>query len=246
MEVHAHSHTPRKKWTHYLFEFLMLFLAVFCGFLAENQRDHYVEHQREKQYIRSMIEDLETDSTNTNKMLWTFKFIQRNCDSLLDDFGSTVKFYTVKSSRLFYRIINGYPDFIYSDRTMQQLKNAGGLRLIRNKKAADSIIYYDALVRDIIREEETIDTYWSKLNEFANNFLSYRSFNEARKTKTNEELEKEKLNFWIITDLKETDRLYNLVRYYNSLIRNYVQQLSGLKNNGTRLISLLNEQYYMK
>ena len=35
MEIHAHSHTPRKKWTHYFREFLMLFPAVFCGFLAE-------------------------------------------------------------------------------------------------------------------------------------------------------------------------------------------------------------------
>ena len=36
MEVHSHTHTERKKFTHYLWEFLMLFLAVFCGFLAEN------------------------------------------------------------------------------------------------------------------------------------------------------------------------------------------------------------------
>ena len=35
MEVHAHTHTARKKWTHYFWEFLMLFFAVFCGFLAE-------------------------------------------------------------------------------------------------------------------------------------------------------------------------------------------------------------------
>ena len=35
MEIHAHSHTPGKKWTHYFREFLMLFPAVFCGFLAE-------------------------------------------------------------------------------------------------------------------------------------------------------------------------------------------------------------------
>jgi hypothetical protein len=28
MEVHAHTHTERKKWTHYFWEFLMLFLAV--------------------------------------------------------------------------------------------------------------------------------------------------------------------------------------------------------------------------
>src|SRR6478735_6016774 len=69
MEVHHHSHTPdpdshrgRKKWTHYFFEFIMLFLAVFAGFLAENWREHIVERKREKEYIRSMIEDLKLDT----------------------------------------------------------------------------------------------------------------------------------------------------------------------------------------
>jgi len=30
MEVHHHSHTTRCKWTHYFWEFLMLFLSVCC------------------------------------------------------------------------------------------------------------------------------------------------------------------------------------------------------------------------
>ena len=70
MEVHHHPHTAdpgghrgRKKWAHYFFEFLMLFLAVFAGFLAENWREHIVERKREKEYIRSMIEDLDRDTT---------------------------------------------------------------------------------------------------------------------------------------------------------------------------------------
>ena len=63
MEVHAHSHTERKKWTHYFWEFLMLFLAVFCGFLAENQREHIVEHKREKQYMQNLLQDLKRDSS---------------------------------------------------------------------------------------------------------------------------------------------------------------------------------------
>ena len=67
MEVHAHTHTARKKWTHYLWEFLMLFLAVFCGFLAENQREHMIENQREKQYINSFIEDLKADTAFITK-----------------------------------------------------------------------------------------------------------------------------------------------------------------------------------
>ena len=32
----------------------MLFLAVTLGFFVENQREHYVEHLREKQYAKSL------------------------------------------------------------------------------------------------------------------------------------------------------------------------------------------------
>ena len=63
MEVHAHSHTSRKKWIHYLWEFLMLFFAVFCGFLAEYQLEHKIEKDREKAYMYSMHEDLKSDTT---------------------------------------------------------------------------------------------------------------------------------------------------------------------------------------
>src|ERR1051325_7790015 len=63
MEVHAHSHTERKRFTHYLWEFLMLFLAVFAGFLAENLREHQVEHRRERKYAMQLLEDLEKDTT---------------------------------------------------------------------------------------------------------------------------------------------------------------------------------------
>ena len=62
MEVHAHTHTPdshrEKKWTHYLWEFLMLFLAVFCGFLAENLRENRVEHKRTLLYANQFLEEI--------------------------------------------------------------------------------------------------------------------------------------------------------------------------------------------
>ncbi len=64
MEVHKHPHhvTHKKKWGEYLLEFLMLFLAVFLGFIAENQREHIVEHQREKKFARRLLSDLRQDS----------------------------------------------------------------------------------------------------------------------------------------------------------------------------------------
>ncbi|MFZ1262555.1 MAG: hypothetical protein WAT34_03520, partial [Chitinophagaceae bacterium] len=85
MEVHAHSHTERKKWTHYFWEFLMLFLAVFCGFLAENQREHMIEHQREKKYIQSLVSDLYADITRLTSIVQ-----QRNERALLLDSFSTL------------------------------------------------------------------------------------------------------------------------------------------------------------
>ena len=47
----------------------MLFLAVFCGFLAENQREHMVEHQRETKFIRSLSSDLEADTTRLGSII---------------------------------------------------------------------------------------------------------------------------------------------------------------------------------
>src|SRR5512144_2653553 len=90
MEIHAHTHTERKKWIHYLWEFLMLFLAVFCGFLAENFREHTVEHKREKQYMQSILADLQKDSTelsNKEKELMAFpaalKQLAADCNKII-------------------------------------------------------------------------------------------------------------------------------------------------------------------
>jgi len=82
MEVHAHTHTARKKWTHYFWEFLMLFLAVFAGFLAENQREHFVEHQREKQFINSLINDIKVDTTRLNSLIESRNIREAKLDSL--------------------------------------------------------------------------------------------------------------------------------------------------------------------
>jgi hypothetical protein len=47
-------------------EFLMLFLAVFCGFLAEYQLEHKIEKDKEKQYMQSFIYDLQNDTATLN------------------------------------------------------------------------------------------------------------------------------------------------------------------------------------
>ena len=47
MEVHHHAHHEGKKnWKSYAWEFLMLFFAVFFGFLAQNFLEHRLENEK--------------------------------------------------------------------------------------------------------------------------------------------------------------------------------------------------------
>ncbi len=154
MEVHAHSHTPRKKWTHYFWEFLMLFLAVFCGFLAEYQLEHMIEHKREKQFIQSFIEDLKSDTAAINKNLVFRHKKLGQLDSLMDLLSEQkIKGY---ENDLYYlgRVLVRTVRFQSNDRTITQLKNSGSLRLIRNERAADSMMAYQKLVEYIMSNQD--------------------------------------------------------------------------------------------
>ena len=143
MEVHAHTHTPRKKWTHYFWEFLMLFLAVFCGFMAENIREHQIERKREKQYIQSLLQDLKQDTTFLNFALGLHDKGCKMIDTLIlllkskDRNQSAGKIYFLARSIPF----NDIP-IVILDKTFDQLKSSGTLRLIHNVSILDSISAY--------------------------------------------------------------------------------------------------------
>src|SRR4030095_12930806 len=109
MEVHAHTHTAdpgshrgRKKWTHYFWEFLMLFLAVTLGFFVENQREHYIENNREKQFIVTMAEDLKSDTAQLSRTIVYKRTRERMVDSLIlrlsspeyKKYGNDIYYYT--------------------------------------------------------------------------------------------------------------------------------------------------------
>jgi hypothetical protein len=154
MEVHAHSHSERKKWTHYLWEFLMLFLAVFCGFLAEYQLEHKIERDREKKFIQTFIEDLKSDTTAIRQNI----LFRQNKMKAMDSFLILLNSQQLKGheNELYYfgrTFVRGLR-FQSNDRTITQLKNSGSLRLIRNEQAADSMISYQKIVEYIYYSQE--------------------------------------------------------------------------------------------
>ena len=149
MEVHHPHHvTHKKKWGEYLLEFFMLFLAVFLGFVAENIREQTVEHHREKVYIHSLVEDLKSDIIQSDEVLIKLNKRSVGIDSVIAALSSPE---IIESSNNAYRLWSkniGFADFISNDRTILQLKNSGGLSLIRNKVVSDDIMKYDQVLRD--------------------------------------------------------------------------------------------------
>ena len=177
MEVHSHSHSHGKKnWKAYFWEFLMLFLAVFCGFMAENFREHQIEHKREKGYIASYIKDVELDTASLHLTYNVRKTYINYFDSLVFLLRQNDK--SKLNDIYFYaRFLGRINEFKYHDRTIQQLKSSGSLRLIRNKKAADSITIYDNEAVKLVLNQQDIernlrnDILYNALGKIFNGYL---------------------------------------------------------------------------
>ena len=239
MEVHAHTHTPRKKWTHYFWEFLMLFLAVFCGFLAEYQLEHKIERDRGKQYIYSFYEDLITDSSHFNflyisyeKKLSVLQTMSPCYDSLLSNHSSKNCLSIIMENSLFFQ------DMIYTDRTLAQLKNAGGLRLLK-KEDADNILLYDNLLRTYKSHETTgLQNVQYDLRETSSLLRDYEKWKDTTNSPRIVAIygnNKELLN-----------KYFNQLTLYTTYSRVRLNQLKKIKKTNEELIEYFKTKYHLK
>jgi hypothetical protein len=121
----------------------MLFLAVFCGFLAEYQLEHKIEKDRELQFIKSLITDLQDDVKILNAMIAQEDQGIKNLDTLIDLLDNT-ELAKQHGDELYYvaRVGPRSIPFSNNSRTFDQLKNSGGFRLIRKTEASNNIMGY--------------------------------------------------------------------------------------------------------
>ena len=159
MEVHSHTHTPSppagragKKWTHYFWEFLMLFLAVFCGFLAEHQLEHTIEHQRATVYADNLYDELKNDTARLSFLIRRNRDISSKLDTLcLLTKGPARQ--NIPSGMLYYyaQFVTYVSYFSSSNSTIEQLKGSGSLRIM-NINVAQKISEYDRKIRELEKE----------------------------------------------------------------------------------------------
>lgn len=177
MEVHAHTHSSRKKWTHYLWEFLMLFLAVFCGFLAENQREHIVEKKRAKQYAKGLLFDLDLDRGELQRGIKQTRFILASIDSLIAIGSRSNPGGPVPGAFYYYgRFSTGFFRIDWSKASIDQLIQSGNLRYFTNKDLIGAINFYYYMA-GIINAQNQLDMIQKdKIADLRNEILLSRYY----------------------------------------------------------------------
>jgi len=252
MEVHAHTHTARKKWTHYFWEFLMLFLAVFCGFVAENIREHRIEKRWERQYIELFLEDMATDTAILHNQVPLMKQAVKGLDTLIDQ---TYAYLEGKAdTRLMYYTYHHYCRGIFtivlSKRAINQLMNSGNMRLIHDKKAAEIILTAEVGFQ---RFEDQYRFYRQRQEDPASFGLRIFDFKEFQKANTNPDGStnlsddgflklsyQPKLN---ITDPVYLKEFAARVGYYRNFLNIYIQFLQNATPGIVQPVKYLKDKY---
>ncbi|MEO6537404.1 MAG: hypothetical protein ABIT07_13160 [Ferruginibacter sp.] len=238
MEVHKHPHhvTRKKKWGEYLLEFFMLFLAVFLGFVAENYREHIVEGKKEKEYMRSLIADLHTDTViiNTANRSTTH---HSNDDSVFVFLLRTHKTDSATVSKL----SNLYPGTrifdvkINESKTFEQLKSTGDFRIIKNKKVQDSISEYYQKIAEF--------KIWR--DEIQSNLLA--SYNFSYKVLDNYGLNNQLPSSPYITTNQQDITEYSNKLYGQILdFKRYTFNLMKLKKQAISLCDVIEKEYHLE
>ena len=253
MEVHHRSHTDRKKWTHYFWEFLMLFLAVSLGFYAENTREVILHKKEVKTQLNSMLSDLHSDiillSSVTDRNSHSAQMADSLVELLHSDITNTPEIYFAA------RTVTANVGYYYTNsKSFDQLKTAGLLRYIKNKDLLDSIGTYYVSFQWLANQ---IDLLRLKLDEVhKGNTLLFDSYVfqqmminikviasgslGGQRTNITKPLLKPSL---LSADSKDINTVSLNYHYYSSTIKFYIRNAIALQNRAKGLIEMIKKEY---
>jgi len=130
---------------HRLVEFVMLFAAVTLGFFAENQREHYLEAQREKDFIQDIRRDVEFELKEMNRLMNTQSRRAKEYKRLAEldeaNWRSNIP-YLYYADVLFSLKLNWSP----TQETYKSMLATGALRYFRDQKFVAMLKEYEMLL----------------------------------------------------------------------------------------------------
>ncbi|HEX4372922.1 MAG TPA: hypothetical protein VHZ50_06430 [Puia sp.] len=247
MEVHHHPNVEKKNFKEYFLEFLMIFLAVTLGFFAEQMRESFAEHSRETEFMRSMLEDLKTDTAGINLFYERSNIVISQIDSLM---------YLIKSpdrnnygQRMYYlaRVITtGLGRFILRDRTYEEMKSSGSLRLVNDDVLSDSISKYYATQTEFKEQAELQLSRMANYTDFATRLFDGYIFQQMLQRHPYKVIPPQGNPQLLTNDAGTTNQYVGSLHYFSALIIINSSRAKMKIGSSTDLIKLIQKKYHLQ
>lgn len=142
MEVQHHKHTHHKKWTQYIWDFFLLFLAISLSFFVENRREHFIEHKRLKRYLTNIQQDVKSNIASLDSLIQSNGIMLGTYDSLLTELlkepAQVDRYaYAKKIFPVYMRLFKNRKE------TFDQLIMTGSLRYLDDQNLLKGIVGYN-------------------------------------------------------------------------------------------------------
>ena len=149
----------------------MLFLAVFCGFLAEYQLEHKIEKDRAKELAHSLYVEIKEDSVNMSARVQNRLRQEASLKWLMAYYkdSSLTQLSKAFSIHFLYGIYFRTPS-LFEARTvvLDQLKNSGSLRYFKNQNLQQLIGELSVAIAQI-NDRQQLET--QARNQWINPFI---------------------------------------------------------------------------
>jgi hypothetical protein len=219
----------------------MLFLAVFCGFLAENQREHYMEHQRAKQFALSLLSDIKSDTAALNTAINIGNKKINAVDSLITQLEQPKEKWNDTLVYTYSGFASRIRPFRHNSGTYEQMKASGSLRYFR-QELTNLLNQYDVQAKKAMVREDIQSNYAANyLNPFMLQVMDARPLIQIqdgirpthvlvfRKT------DKETIALWI-----------NYTTVIQSTQQRTVVEYNTMLAQAKQIITALQKEYYLK
>ena len=175
MEVHHHPEVEKKGFKEYVLEGLMIFLAVFMGFIAENIREDYTEHRKAEAFAATMVSDLKEDTAKLKDYIAYYNFARMNVDTLMHVIITSNDIKKIPSGKLYlYGLWGGAQRFFTpNDATYEQMKSTGALQYFERPLARQAAAY-DQLCRSMTALDASDEAVYVEVRKLRSQIFNFQ------------------------------------------------------------------------
>lgn len=232
--------TKPSRWSHYVFEFIMLFLAVTLGFFVENQRQKLSEQEDEKRLVTTLMNDINTDLQRVDEIIQLrLERIEKNDSlylllSLPNRNDHMVKIYEYMRSARSHRTL------FYVNNTMTYLAN-GGFQRLRNSKVENETRSYYLRVQDLLATQQSGLNIGQEMREKSRSLMDaevifFLSHPERKG--------KEAIRLFS-TDAGQINAFSNTLLHFNATLGTQIQLLENVRLQGEKLVTSIKSEYHL-